>query len=230
MRSFVPLSVTAVLVPGLVLASWLVTTRADAQINPADLRIPAAGEVQELVLKDGSRAFGRLEKIDGDRLTFRTASDAVIGFEVKEVVSLRIVQGRIVNGRFLDADPNVSRLFFAPTGRSLEKGEGYFGIYEMFLPFVQVGLTDRISIGGGTPLYFGGDGDRPIWFTPKVQLLARPRTRLAVGVLHFTNLDNGNLGIAYGVVTQGTGDAAVTVGVGYGYIRTEGERGVSAWA
>lgn len=45
-------------------------------------------------------------------------------------------------------DPNPTRLFFGPTGRSVKKGEGYVGVYGLFLPFVQVGITDRISIGG----------------------------------------------------------------------------------
>ena len=91
------------------------------------------------------------------------------------------------------------------------------------LPFVQVGLTDRISVGAGTPILFGSGSEHPFWITPKVQVLSRPNTQAAVGVMHFFNVSDGNLGIAYGVVTHGSTDTAVTVGAGYAYTRTSGE-------
>ena len=120
-------------------------------------------------------------------------------------------------------DPNPTRLFFAPTARSLEKGKAYFGVYEVFVPFVQVGLTNRISIGGGTPLIWsGGLTERPLWFTPKIQVLRRPSLDAAVGVLHFFNIGDYNMGIAYGVVTKGSADSAVTAGAGYAYVRSGG--------
>ena len=89
-------------------------------------------------------------------------------------------------------------------------------MYELFLPFVQVGVTDRISIGAGTPLMFG-DVERPFWVTPKVQLLERRSTAVSAGVMHFFNVDEASIGIAYGVVTQGSADSAATIGAGYAY-------------
>ena len=115
------------------------------------------------------------------------------------------------------ADPNPTRLFFAPTGRSLTKGEAYFGVYEVLLPFVQYGITDRISIGGGTPFVFGTGSGQPFWVTPKVQVVKTRSTAASVGVLQFVNMGDLNAGIAYGVVTQGSTDAAVTFGAGYAY-------------
>lgn len=115
------------------------------------------------------------------------------------------------------ADPNPTRLFFAPTGRSLTKGEAYFGVYEVLLPFVQYGITNRISIGGGTPFVFGTGSGQPFWVTPKVQVVKTRATAASVGVLQFVNMGDLNAGIAYGVVTQGSTDAAVTFGAGYAY-------------
>jgi hypothetical protein len=123
----------------------------------------------------------------------------------------------------LPEDPNPTRLFFGPTGRSLRQGQGYVAVYEVMLPFVQVGLTDRISVGAGTPLLFGGGSEHPFWITPKVQVLSRPNTQAAVGVMHFFNVSDGNLGIAYGAITQGNTDTAITLGAGYAYTRTSGE-------
>lgn len=125
-------------------------------------------------------------------------------------------------------DPNPTRLFFGPTGRSVKKGEGYVGVYELFLPFVQVGITDRISIGGGTPLVFGQGGDRPFWITPKVQIQENAKVSTSVGALHFLNIDDVDLGIAYLASTIGNTDDAVTVGVGWAYVNTNADN-EGAW-
>jgi hypothetical protein len=178
---------------------------------------------QELVLRDGTRAYGRVERIEGDRVVFRTAAGGVLDVDVALVVAVKRVDGRMVGGEFLPADSNPTRLFFGPTGRSLPRGSGYVAVYEIMLPFVQVGITDRISIGAGTPLFFGGGSGRPFWITPKVQVLATRSTQAALGVIHFTSIGNGSLGVAYGVVTRGSGDSALTAGAGYAYERSSGD-------
>ncbi|MEY4094404.1 MAG: hypothetical protein RLZZ53_1603 [Acidobacteriota bacterium] len=131
------------------------------------------------------------------------------------------------------SDPNSTRLIFGPTGRSLRKGEVYVGVYEVVLPFVQVGVTDRLSIGAGTPLLFG-DFDRPFWFTPKFKVMERGSTAASVGVMHFLNIDDhANIGVAYGVVTRGGADSSITVGGGAAYARwdvNDGERDTKAGA
>lgn len=186
------------------------------------IAVAPAGDTQELTLKDGTRAIGRVETIEAGRFTFRTTSGVVMAVETDKVQSLGTVSGRVVAGDFWPDDSNPTRLFFAPTGRSLKKGEGYLGVYEFMLPFVQYGVTDRVSIGAGTPLVFGGGGDMPLWVTPKVQVFKARHTEASMGVIHFLNVGDSNLGIAYGVVTQGNADSAFTAGVGYAYVRGEG--------
>lgn len=188
------------------------------QVTPVAVEIPAAGVTQDLLLKDGTRLIGRVESIGDAGFTFRTLSGLEMKLNTASVQSLRVFTGRIVKGEVWESDPNTTRLFFGPTGRSLKRGEAYFGVYEVFMPFVQVGVTDRISIGGGTPLVFG-DIERPFWITPKVQLFSNARTSASVGVIQFFNFDNA--GIAYGVVTHGGEDGAVTIGGGYAYAREE---------
>lgn len=188
----------------------------------AVIEIPAAGVRQELELNDGSSVIGRVESIADGRFVFRTTSGAEMIIDVSTVRSLKPFTGRIVSGEIWRDDPNTTRLFFAPTGRSLKKGEAYFGVYEILLPFVQVGVTDRISIGAGTPLVFG-DFERPFWVTPKVQLFETRSTAVSAGVMHFFNIDDASVGVAYGVVTQGSRDSALTVGLGYSYARTDDE-------
>jgi hypothetical protein len=94
-------------------------------------------------------------------------------------------------------------------------------VYEFLLPFVQVGITDRLSMGAGTPLvFFGDESGRPVWLTPKYQFYKGPRTSAAVGVMHFVIVgENVRFGLAYTVVTAGGDDDALTMGMGWAYAR-----------
>jgi hypothetical protein len=124
-------------------------------------------------------------------------------------------------------DANTTRLFFGPTARSLPKGKVYFGVYEFFMPFVQVGVTDRFSIGGGSPLVVGfEDFERPFWVTPKLQILDTGKTQVAAGVFHAFDSHSSGGGIAYGVVTRGDDNASFTGGAGMAYAVNGGRAAV----
>src|SRR5262245_42632493 len=114
-------------------------------------------------------------------------------------------------------DPNATRLLIGPTARSLGRGQVYIDSFGISLPFVQVGITDRISMGAGAPLLFPGITPGQIyWLTPKVQIVNGPRTQASVGILHL-KVDGEASGIAYGVMTRGSTDSALTLGLGYTY-------------
>lgn len=216
----------SLLIASFVVASVCAAAPQAAQIpaSPAPvIQVAAPGEVQMLKLKDGTKAIGRVESVGDVRFAFRTTVGALIEVDIASVASLKPVTGQVVGGEFWPADPNPTRLFFAPTGRSLKKGDAYFGVYEVMLPFVQYGVTDRLSIGGGTPLMFGG-GEQPFWFTPKFQVAKAGSTEVALGVLHFVNLGDASIGIAYAVATQGSNDNAVTIGFGYAYSSADRRR------
>jgi hypothetical protein len=187
----------------------------------------AGRTVDELVLNDGSRVFGSVEYETNAEIVFKTTAGAAIRAPRDKVASIRRVSGRMVNGEFQRDDPNDTRLLFGPTGRALPKGQVYLGVYDVLMPFMQVGITDRISIGGGTPLIFNTeDWDRLYWITPKVQLLSRNGTHVAAGVFHGFD-SNDHAGIAYGVVTKDAGSGSVTAGAGIGYASESGNGGVA---
>ena len=193
------------------------TARAQAG-QPAQVAEGPA-EVHELVLRDGSRLFGSIERETDTEVVFRTHAGATVTARRVDIVSLKRVKGRVEQGEFLRTDMHRSRLFFAPTGRSLDKGQVSLGVFEFLAPFVQVGVTDRFSVGGGTPLVFGidEDGTRPFWLTPKYQVVRAERIQAAVGVLQILTTDGDSAGIAYGVSTFGNSDNALTVGGGLAY-------------
>ncbi len=199
-------------------------TRAAAQPvgePPAAATSQAAAAVVELRLKDGSVIYGAVQSETADRVIVRTIGGGTVEVERSQIASLGPARGRVVDGEFRPSDSNATRLLFSPTGRSLRKGQGYIGVYEFLLPFVQVGVTDRFSMGAGTPLiFFGDESGRPVWLTPKYQLHKGARTSAAVGVLHFEIFgEESRAGLAYAVATTGSDDNAVTVGAGWAYAR-----------
>jgi hypothetical protein len=96
------------------------------------------------------------------------------------------------------------------------------------MPFVQAGVTDRLTLGGGTPLLFWeGQDSHVFWLTPKLQIVRGENTQLAIGAMQLIGVANANrAGIAYGVVTHGDTDAAVTLGAGVAYSGFDNATGV----
>jgi filamentous hemagglutinin family protein len=181
----------------------------------------------EIVLKDGSRILGTIVSEDEAQVVLKNQSGTVVAAKRADIASIKEVTGAVVDGRFVLPDPNATRLFFGPTGRSLARGQTYLGVYEFLMPFVQVGITDRLSIGGGTPLVFGiGESDRPFWITPKLQLINHARTQVAVGTFHVFNASGDGGGVAYAVGTHGGSDASFTIGGGFAYGTGDSRSGV----
>jgi hypothetical protein len=181
----------------------------------------------ELVLRDGSRLYGAIERENPTDVVFKTQAGAIVTVKRTDIDTLKPVTGSLAGGEFMPPDPNATRLFFGPTGRSLARGQTYLGVYEFVMPFVQVGITDRFSIGGGTPLFFGFDtGDRPFWITPKLQVLNTPSTDVAVGVFHAFNAGGDGGGVAYAVSTSGNARGSFTIGGGMAYGNDGGRSGV----
>ena len=194
----------------------------------AAVQSAADSTMYELVLRDGSRVYGTIEKESPDDVILKTASGVLVTAQRAQIAALRPVKGRIVGGEFQRSDPTPTRLFFAPTGRQLKRGEAYFAVHQVVMPTLQVGVTDRLSIGGGTPLVFFGEGegwDRPFWVTPKLQLADTGRVQIAAGVFQGFDTDGQGGGIAYGVVTTGSPSGSVTGGAGVAY-NGAGGRGV----
>ncbi len=180
---------------------------------------PPSEEVYEIRLTDGSTLFARVSSVNGDAVVLTTAGGIRVEIGRAQIASLAPAEGEVVGGEYWRADPNVSRLFFTQTGRALEQGRAYFGTYFIILPFVAVGVTDWLTIGGGAPITLGVA--EPLYFTPKIRVIGTESAAVSVGTLHFwlpdDDFDDTNVGVAYGMGTFGSRDRAVTLGVGFGY-------------
>jgi hypothetical protein len=147
---------------------------------------------------------------------------------IRRTMIRRIVEvpvSAIKHGTYWFPNPNATRLYFAPTGRMLKQGAGYFSDFYLFFPACAYGITDNITIGGGMSIFPGVDiEDQLFYLTPKVGVAATKDLSLAVGALmiHIPGLDDEDapkvVGVAWGVGTFGTPDASLTAGLGYGFV------------
>ena len=186
--------------------------------------LAATDSTFEVRLRDGSVLYGRIIERSDARIVVITSSGARIELTPIQVESIRPVTARGRDGRVWVPDPNATRLFFSPTARPLAKGEGYLSSYFVFFPMVAYGITNRITIAGGTPIVPGLIG-RMWYFAPKVTLANREKLSVAVGALGFWLTDESltnSVGIVYTSATYGSRDRAVTVGAGWGYLSDEG--------
>lgn len=193
-------------------AACVLPARAAAQ-EPAGASA-AQDSVYEVRLTDGSVLYGRVVEQTPEEVTILTQGGATVRLRRAQVASITVLQGRVVNGRVWGDDPHATRLFFGPTARAIPQGEGYFGVYELFFPFVSYGLTDRITISAGTPVAPEIIGE-VFYLAPKVEVVRTRSASAAVGVLAlFATQDalDGSVGLVYGVGTFGSPDRSVTVG------------------
>lgn len=185
--------------------------------------------VYRVTLVDGSTIIGRIVESSETRIVLRSEAGMRFEIERSQIRSMRPLGGRLVDGEVWPEDANRTRLFFGPTGRSLRHGEGYIGLYELFFSFAAVGIADRLTLAGGTPIIPGGIGE-VLYFAPKVTIVNAQNFQFAAGALAFfltDEIDEGSVGIAYGVGTWGSVDNAVSVGAGWGFALTSEASGVA---
>ena len=182
--------------------------------------------VQVVRLIDGTVVVGRVVAVRPDSAVIRTqagqltiARSSVRSVRERSAKSMR-------GGEYWPEDPNATRLFFASTGHTLKRGEGYFCDIWVFLLCLTGGLTDRITLGGGMSIVPGIDiAENVFYLTPKIGLYASENVNIAVG--SFTGWsgavtdDATSFGILYGVSTFGSEDRNFSAGLGYAYYNDE---------
>ena len=178
---------------------------------------PAAEPLVAVSLADGSRLVGRIVAEDEGSVTVVTPDGLHAVLPRASIVSTTAAEG----GRRPSADPNYSRLMFAPTGRPLRKGDGYFSDYELLFPGVAYGITDNLSLAGGLSVIPGlGFDEQLLYVSPKLGFELGDRAAVAVGGLFAFLGDGGSPGdsarIGFVVGTFGGPRRSVTLGLGIG--------------
>jgi hypothetical protein len=184
------------------------------------------GHTHLLRTTEGDSLVGRILSVQDGEVTFSTQAGLVL-VPVENIVSLIAVSVPDVRSTAsLQPHPNQTRLLFAPTGRTLGSGSGYVADHLLFFPAFAVGVTDRLTVGGGFSFIPGESlSDQLFFLTPKLGLVRTDQTNLSVGALvggFPGNSDvEGPAGVVYGVGTFGPVERSLTVGVGFGFAGTD---------
>jgi hypothetical protein len=182
-----------------------------------DYTVPDSGQVS-IELKDGSVLIGSITVSDEDTITLKMTSGSLIRVDRDQIVEISYITAKSPM-----TDPNSSRLFFAPTGRTMKQGDGYFSVAEIFFPMVGYGVTDYISIAGGISLVPFAEGQL-YYFNLKVRPVHVKDFDLSTGVFYtsVTADDQGGAGALYLMGTYGNDKNAATFGGGYAFSTENG--------
>jgi hypothetical protein len=181
--------------------------------------MPVADSSAVVRLKDGSTVVGRLARQTPDSVELTTSAGRLT-LSRSAIVSLRSVSNTSLHdGAYWAPNPHDTRLFFGPTGRTLDRGEGYFSDFELLFLNASWGVTDRFMLGGGLSVFPSTDFSNNVFYlTPKVALVRGESFNLSAGaLLGFAGHANGSAGLLFLTGSNGSRDNAVTYGVGWAY-------------
>lgn len=173
--------------------------------------------------KDGETYVGVIAAEDQATITIRTTSGVVIQIPRNQISTMSWVQPSKPEALHWRRDPNYSRLLFAPTGRPLERGDGYFSDHYVFLVGVAGGLTDQIGALVGMSIVPGIGLDEQVFYVaPKIGYQFSETFAASLGTVFF-NASDVSGGILWGISTFGRVEASLTAGVGLGYVKEEAD-------
>ena len=208
---------------------------------PAAAPVPPAAAPDPVVPPD-NYLLGRVYRVETNQGTSFTGtlvslSLTSLEFDAQELGHIRLertqvrhadLQGPLRVGKsagYYDIG-NGNRLFFAPTGRGLRKGEGALQDVDVYLLGLNYGITDNISLGGYVSVFPGFSPDQQfLAFTPKISYPVGDNLHAGFGLLYVrvpkfdSNGSGTGVGIAYGALTYGGADNNFTVGLGYGFVQ-----------
>jgi hypothetical protein len=227
-----------VLVLACLIAVMLPWTGKTQNVPDGDLSVPPEGYTQIIETTDGSSMVGRILSVTPQTVEFES-SLGVLTISRDRIVRIRTVPSTTVQGgSYRFPDPNATRLYFAPTGRMLPKGNGYAADYYLFFPSFNYGITSHISLGGGFSIFPTGNmADQIYFFTPKIGIKETDKLNIAAGalVIHIPDFDDDDdgeeddsddiesplLSVLYTSATWGSPDRSLTAAFGYGMVDTK---------
>ncbi len=128
-----------------------------------------------------------------------------------------VTDDNLQDGEYWFPNLHDTRYFFSPSAFGLEKGEGYFGHSYWMLWQAQFGITDELSIGGGTTFW-----GFPATLNAKYSFNINKDFNYAMGwfwvgdLFGWTGGEMGSLlNMPYMVVTKGSKENNITLGAGY---------------
>lgn len=213
------------------LCTCLGSSTASAQRPEVRRALEGAGDtvMVAVLTRDGSRYVGRVRSTDAEGLVLDTEAGSLT-LRWDRVRGAEVPAGSDA-GWF--PHPNPSRMLFAPTGRTLSRGDKVIAVHELLFPSLTLGITDRVELGGGVSLFPGLSAREQLFYVmPRVAVVRRPTVNVAAGalVMHVSHYDDfvddpqtdvPTLGMLYGSGTIGGPDANLSAGLGWGFVGSE---------
>jgi hypothetical protein len=172
-----------------------------------------------ITLKDGGTLVGTIVAEDDAVVTLRTASGAELKLPREAIASRGEVElSAPPPPRIPLTDPNESRLMFAPTGRPLGKGNGYFSDHYVLFPGFAFGVTEHLTVAGGFSTIPAVDLEEQIFYlSASSGWKVGKDGAFAIGGFVAGN-PSGELeadagGALFGVATIGPSDRSLSVGL-----------------
>jgi hypothetical protein len=112
---------------------------------------------------------------------------------------------------------------FAPSGRPLRKGDGYFSDHYVLFPGFAYGLNDHFSVSGGVSVIPGlGFDEQLLYVSSSVGWRFQKNVAFSVGGLYATGTEANEAGaLLFGVASFGHPDRSLSVGLGLAALRNE---------
>ena len=167
-------------------------------------------------MKDGEEYIGQVVRRDSENVVLRTANG-----EIHLIASnIRSIENYQYTGKYKFPNPQDTRYFFGPSGIPIKKGSGYYQNVLLTTNFVNYGITQNISVGGGFEFISTVMG-QPIWFlTPKMGFELSENIHAAGGIIAGFAAE-GVATLSYGVFTFGSSESNISLGAGYGLVDGE---------
>lgn len=181
------------------------------------IRIPDSSQVQILDMKSSNVHTGRITKIVGDEVFFVEGADT-LKIYISDIEEIKEVPASwFRDGKYWYPNRNASRLFVAPTGRPLERGQGYVSGCYVILPMITYALTDNISISGtgyALPVAYLAAG----FIMPKVGFRLGEIAGISVGAGAGKSIGTINYSVVFPFVTGTIGKPDLSASVGAAYV------------
>jgi hypothetical protein len=172
-----------------------------------------------ITLRDGSTLVGTILAEDETSVTLRTGSGVELKLPKQAIASREATPApRQTPSPATFTDPNESRLMFAPTGRPLGKGNGYFSDHYVLFPGFAYGLTRNISVAGGISTVPGvGISEQILYVSASSAWTLGDKAAVAVGGFfagaQASDFADFGAGALFGVATFGPSDRSLSVGL-----------------
>ena len=176
---------------------------------------------------DGLIITGNIFSQDNIYLKLKTNSAGIITIEKSKIKSVE-------NGSILSDVPEIeenklkqysSKYFLGGSAYNLNRGEAYYANTGIFFNEINYGISNNFSIGVGLiPLFLFNGAPTPIWGKAKLSYpLVENKINISGGLMAgsiFSNdeiEDIGLIGAFYGIVTFGSKDKNVSIGLNYAF-------------